>query len=87
MVIDESVQGMTKEILDITNWLFLVIMVVYLFKIIRNLKKQKAKNIILGIALIIFGAAVEISYHFDQFNKFVKLGESGLEGYLDKKSL
>lgn len=82
MVVEESVQGMTKEILDITNWVFLVIMVVYLFKIIRNLKKQKAKNIVLGVALIIFGAAVEISYHFDQFNKFVKLGESGLEGYL-----
>lgn len=82
MVVEESVRGMTKEILDITNWFFLAIMVVYLFKIIRNLKKQKAKNIILGIALILFGTAVEISYHFDQFNKFIKLGETGLEGYL-----
>lgn len=82
MVVEESVRGMTKEILDITNWIFLGIMVVYLFKIIRNLKRQKTKNIILGVALILFGTAVEISYHFDQFNKFIKLGETGLEGYL-----
>jgi PAS domain S-box-containing protein len=82
MVVEHSVRGMTKEILDVTNWLFLGIMIVYLFKIIRNLRRQKTKNIILGISLIFFGTAVEVSYHFEQFNKFIKLGETGLEGYL-----
>lgn len=84
MEINGAMQVMTKQILEYTNWVFMIIMVFYLFKIIKNVRKQKAKNIILGIFLIIFGAAVELSYHFDQFNKFVRFGETDLEVYLQQ---
>ena len=73
---------MTKLILEYTNYLFMLIIVLYLVKIVRNLRQQKVGNIIIGIFLIVFGAAVEISYHFDAFNKFVQLGSSELEQYI-----
>jgi PAS domain S-box-containing protein len=84
MELNGAMQVMTKQILEYTNWLFMIIMVFYLFKIIKNVRKQKAKNIVLGIFLIIFGASVELSYHFDQFNKFVRFGETDLEAYLQQ---
>lgn len=84
MEIDEAIQGMTRTILDYTNWLFMLIIVLYLLKIIRNIRKQKVRNILLGITLIIFGSAVELSYHFEHFNKFIRFGETDLEVYLQQ---
>jgi len=73
---------MTKVILEYTNYLFMIIIILYLIKIIRNLRQQNVRNIIIGVFLIVFGATVEVSYHFDAFNKFVQLGSSDLEKYI-----
>ena len=70
---------MTKVILECTNYLFMLIIVLYLLKIFRNLRIQKVRNIIIGVSLIVFGAFVEISYHFGVFNK---LGIGDLEQYI-----
>jgi len=80
--IDSGTIVMTKVILEYTNYLFMLIIILYLIKIVKNLRQQKVRNIIIGVCLIVFGAAVEVSYHFDAFNKFVKLGSSDLEQYV-----
>lgn len=84
MDINGAVQGMTKNILDYTNWLFMLIMVIYLLKIIKNVRRQKIRNILVGIFLIIFGTTVELSYHFPQFNKFIRFGSTNLDVYLQQ---
>ena len=78
---------MTDIILETTRALVLVGIVVFLWKAGRNrfeLSRQGWKFIVAGFGLLLFGSLLDITDNFDSLNRYIVIGDTEVEAFLEK---
>ena len=78
---------MTDIVLETTRALVLVAIVAFLLKAGRDkfeLSRTGWKLIVAGFGLLLFGSLLDITDNFENLNKFVVIGDTEVEAFLEK---